>query len=196
MEEDSGVLERGRPWDDARVRQLMILAAIALVAVVVAGVYAWRSGIGPEQLAGLGYPGVFLVTFISGAGILLPVPGQATVMAAGALWNPLIVGIVAGVGNSTGEMVDYAAARAGAVVLQANRRLRWLGSLEKWLDRYGFFAILVMALVPNPIFDAVGIISGSLGYSARKFWVATVLGNSAKYVGMAYIGETARGWFS
>jgi membrane protein YqaA with SNARE-associated domain len=156
--------------------------------------FAWRSGADPERLAALGYPGVFLVMFINGASILFPVPGQAAVLAGGALWNPLLVGIAAGLGNSTGELTNYLVGRAAGTFIAEERRPRAWVRLQGWLSRYGFLTILAIAAVPNPIFDAVSLISGSLGYPARRFWLACALGNSVKYAALAYLGSAAIPW--
>jgi len=181
---------------DLPARRWLLGALVALMVLVVIGLYAWRNGSGLDELRALGYPGVFLVMLISGGGILLPVPGQATVIVAGALWNPLVVGLVAGLGNATGELTGYALGRVGVAALQGGRAPRWWPLLQAWLGRYGFFAILAMALVPNPLFDVVGVLAGSLGYSPRRFWLACLLGNSVKYLGMAYLGGAVMWWLA
>jgi membrane protein YqaA with SNARE-associated domain len=170
------------------------LAAVVLVGVLTlaaAGVYAWRSGARVEDLAGLGYPGVFLVMVLSGASVFFPAPGQAAIFAAGALWNPYLVGLAAGLGNAVGELTGYAAGRAGAGVLGEKRLPGWWGTLKGILNRYGFFGILALALIPNPAFDAVGILAGSLGFPIRRFWLACAIGNSVKYALLANLGDFA-----
>ncbi len=171
----------------------MAATVVILMLVVGVGLYGWWKGIRPESLAALGYPGVFLTMLISGAGTFMPFPGQATILAAGALWNPLLVGLAAGLGNSTGELFGYAAGRAGAEALAGRKRVHLWRVLQSWLARHGFLTILITALVPNPIFDIVGLLAGSVSYPMRRFWVACAVGNSIKYVGMAYLGEVVSG---
>jgi uncharacterized membrane protein YdjX (TVP38/TMEM64 family) len=65
---------------------------------------------------------------------------------------------------------------------------RWWSFLRRWLYSWGFFAILALAVLPNPIFDALGLLAGSMGYSAKRFWLACMLGNSVKYIAAAYLG--------
>lgn len=185
-----GTAPGGRaPWAGTRI--WLILALAALAALVAAGVYAWRSGTDPAELAALGYPGVFLVMFISGCSILFPVPGQAAILAAGAIWNPVLVGVASGLGNSTGELTGYLLGRAAGAAIEERRPPRWWGALQSWVGRYGFFAIMAIAMVPNPVFDAVGLIAGSLEYPARRFWLACAIGNSVKYTALAYLGNAA-----
>ncbi|MDO8690374.1 MAG: VTT domain-containing protein [Dehalococcoidia bacterium] len=164
---------------------------VAMAAMAALGLYAWRNGVRPEDLAALGYPGVFLVMLVSGAGTFLPGPGIAVVLAAGTLWNPILVGLAAGLGNATGELAGYAVGSAGTTALPVFLNNRWVAALKRWLARYGFFAVLALALIPNPVFDAVGLVAGSLGFPIRRFWLACTLGNSAKYVGMACLGAAA-----
>jgi membrane protein YqaA with SNARE-associated domain len=66
--------------------------------------------------------------------------------------------------------------------------------VQAGLRRYGFFAVLALALVPNPAFDAVGLLAGSLRYPPGRFWLACALGNSAKYIAVAYLGDVASWW--
>lgn len=176
-------------------RRWLAVAAALLTLLVAGGVLASRSGIPLEEMAALGYPGVFLVMFVSGCSIIFPVPGQAAVLAAGAVWNPVLVGISAGLGNATGELTGYLAGRAGATVLGGRSAPRWWSLLGRWLSRYGFFAIMGIAAIPNPVFDAIGLLAGSLAYPARRFWLACALGNSVKYTAMAFLGDTVTAWW-
>lgn len=193
-ERRSGLNVAGRPVDG----RLWLAAAVAVVtSLTILGLCLWRTGMRPESLAALGYPGIALVMMISGASLFLSGPAQATVLGAGALWNPILVGLAAGLGNATGELVGYAAGRAGAkgaAALTDRTPPRWWGVLKGWLARYGFFAILVLAMVPNPVFDAVGILAGSLGYPMQRFWLAAAIGNTIKYIGVAYLGGAASFW--
>lgn len=175
----------------AKVGRWMAVGIAALLLLAAAGLHAWRSGVQLEQLAALGYPGVFLVMFLSGSSILFPAPGLAAVLAAGVVWNPVLVGVSAGLGNATGELTGYLAARAGAAALKGRKPPRWWSMLRERLTRYGFLAILLLAMIPNPTFDVVGLLAGSLGYPPRRFWLACALGNSLKYVAVAYLGDAA-----
>lgn len=158
-----------------------------------AGVVAWRAGAQLEQLAALGYPGIFLLMMLSGGSMVFPVPGLAGVLAAGALWNPLLAGLAAGLGNATGELTGYVTGRVGAAVVGHREPPRWWPVLRSWLERYGFLAVVAFATVPNPVFDALGLLAGSTGYPVKRFWLACVIGNSLKYTAMAYLGDAA--WF-
>ncbi len=132
--------------------------------------------------------------FLSSGSILLPAPGFAAVLAAGTLWNPLLVGIAGGLGAATGELSGYLLGVGGGAVLDLKEGKRWQRA-HRWLQRYGFWAILVVAMVPNPLFDVLGLVAGSLSYPARRFWLACAVGNCVKYVALAYLAGSATAWW-
>lgn len=172
-------------------RGALIIGAVLIVGLVVAFI-AW--GVDPAQFAALGYPGVTLLMFISSGSIFLPAPGFAAVLAAGTVWNPLLVGLCAGVGAATGELSGYLLGVGGGSVLDLKDG-KWWGRAQRWLERFGFWAILVVASIPNPVFDVLGVVAGSLGYPAKRFWVACAIGNCAKYVALAYLSSSMVGWW-
>ena len=63
------------------------------------------------------------------------------------------------------------------------------------MRRWGCLTILTLATIPNPFFDAVGILAGSLGYSPRRLWIACMIGNTVKYTALALLGGTAASIF-
>ncbi len=181
-----------KPVDPAR--RFAPAGALLLILPIVL-MYRWFSGTPVEELEGFGYAGVFLAMLVSGGSTFFPVPGQVVVLFYGAVWNPVLVGIASGLGNATGETVGYLTARAATHVFDGIDRSRWTLLFRKWFDRYGFFTILGIAAIPNPIFDIVGIVAATASYPLRRFWLACVLGNCVKYVGMAYFGRVAGAFF-
>lgn len=172
------------------------IAAVGLVLLVL-GVSGWLALARPdfERLAVYGYPGLFLIMLLSSASILLPLPGFATVMAAGTVANPVLIAVSAGLGSALGELTGYVAGCSGRSVIVEGRSARVIGRFEGWLSRYGFGALVLLALVPNPFFDAVGIAAGSLCFPARRFLAACIIGNVAKYFMLAVLGKTVSEMF-
>ena len=155
VEPETSVVGRGK--DTSRPASLWRAVPLLLVLAFLIGLgtHAWRSGVTAEGLAALGYPGIFVLMALSGAGSFIPLPVQAAIFAAGAVWSPLLVGISAGLGSTTGKLAVYSAGRAGNMVLENRVPPSWLSAVRRWLARYGFFAILIVAAIPNPIFDAL-----------------------------------------
>ena len=140
-----------------------------------------------------GYPTLFLVQLLASATLFLPAPGAAFAMAAGTVWDPLWVGVFAGLGSATGELTGYGLGYYGrrAVPIDASRSWRLA---ERGFRRWGFVALLVLALIPNPVVDAVGILAGCLRYPLARYWLATAIGKVLKFGLLAYLAEAAVAW--
>lgn len=165
------------------------LGVVLIVLVLVASVWVAVARPDFNSLAMFGYPGIFVMMAASSASILAPLPGFATVMAAGSVANPLLIALFAGSGSALGEFTGYLAGYGGKAIIE-EKNIRVLKPIERWLRRYGFFALVVFAAIPNPFFDVVGLVAGSLSYPARRFLVAVALGNITKYLMLAYLGKT------
>lgn len=180
MQERMRLLGRGRT-----------IAAVILVLLLVAVVgFAALRGADVQSLATLGYPGVAILMFLSSSTVLFPAPGFAAVLAAGTVWNPLLVGVAGGVGAATGELSGYLLGVGGTSVLRLHQDRRWR-RVHDWLERYGLASVLLLASIPNPLFDILGVVAGSLAFPVRRFWLACAVGNSLKYVALAYLANSA-----
>jgi membrane protein YqaA with SNARE-associated domain len=171
--------------------------ALLVGLLLVLAIYLVARGADLHSLLAFGYPGVSVVMFFSSATVLLPAPGFATVLAASGLvqLNPYVLGLFAGIGSSAGELTGYLVGLGGRKAFHRSDG-RWLRRTEYFMRRWGFLTILTMATIPNPFFDAVGILAGSLGYSPRRLWVACMIGNTVKYTALALLGGTAASIFS
>ena len=135
-----------------------------------------------------GYLGVFVVNMVTCATILFPIPGEAINVAAGSLLNPITVTLVATSGATIGEMTSYAAGFYGRKVLLERYAERYAHA-ERWMNRYGLFAVFLFALVPMLIFDLLGIVSGCTRYNLPKFAAATFAGRFLRCLLLAYAGH-------
>lgn len=164
------------------IRLIVMLGVIALTVVLVIN----REKI--QELQAFGYPGIFLVSILANATILVPVPGVVFTSAMGAVFNPFWVSIAAGSGAALGELSGYMAGFSGqAVVENAKRYERVVG----WMRKYGDITILVLAFFPNPLFDLAGMLAGMLKMPVWKFLFYCVIGKVLKMMMFAYAGD----WF-
>jgi len=134
-----------------------------------------------------GYLGIFAISLVSSASIILPLPSFAIVFAAGAMLNPLLVGIAAGIGCAIGELTGYAIGFGGKQALNRKHR-KLLERTEAWAEKHGFFAVVVLfAATPMPD-DIVGILGGALSYNLKKFFIASLIGKLALNLALAFAG--------
>jgi membrane protein DedA with SNARE-associated domain len=166
-------------------RRSIYLSIVVAVVMVIGSVALLRSEIDFAQFASWGYFGVFLVTAIGNATLFLPVPGIAAVFAAGAFLNPVGVALAAGLGSAIGETVGYVIGQGGGE-MAANTQ--WYPRIEQWFKRYGGIAIFVLAVIPNPLFDMVGLVAGAAHYPVGRFILATFLGKTLRSFILAWLG--------
>lgn len=165
-------------------------AGAALIFSVLITVVIFSMGDRLAELQTYGYLGVFVIAILGNATIILPVPGIAVVFVGGGVLNPLIVGLIAGIGEPLGELTGYLAGYGGSAVVEDRERYE---HIRRWMERRGFLTLFVLAVVPNPLFDLAGMAAGMLRYPVAKFLLACWLGKTIKAVAIAYLGLAFRG---
>jgi len=143
------------------------------------------------DLAKFGYPGIFIISVLANATVLLPAPGVAVVFAMGSIFNPLIVGIVAGVGGGIGELSGYMAGFSGQAVIERGGIYE---RIHPFMQKYGPATIFVLAAIPNPFFDLGGVAAGALKMPLRTFLIWCILGKILKMLTFAYAGAYSIDW--
>jgi len=141
------------------------------------------------ELSAYGYIGVFLISLLSSATILIPAPGWAVVVALSKTLDPYILGIAAGVGSGLGEMVGYEVGNGARRLIDKN------DNNIKAIEKYGAVAIFFLAFIPNPLFDVAGLAAGALKMPMWKFLLATVSGRILRFFLLAYLGSWALAQF-
>ncbi|KMZ74366.1 putative Vacuole membrane protein [Zostera marina] len=103
-----------------------------------------------------------------------------------------IEAILWGLGTALGELPPYFISRAALmserktnVIVEFNEYSCYgfisslLNQIKKWLfSHLNFITILVLASVPNPLFDLVGIMCGQFGIPFWQFFLATLIGKA------------------
>ena len=144
-----------------------------------------------NRLTGLGaygYPGLFLVNLLSSATLILPAPGLALALAAGAALNPYFVGLAVGSGSALGELTGYVVGASGRGMVENDPNYP---RVRGWMEKSGLWVIFVLSLVPNPIFDVAGIVSGAMHIPLWKFLAVAWCGKVIKSTLVALAGAGA-----
>lgn len=138
-------------------------------------------------LAKYGYLGIFLGLLASNATILVPVPGVFLLFIGGTFLNPLLVGVVGGLGGALGEMTGYLFGRAGRKFVSRESEF---AMARRLYDKYGYGIVYLFAATPLP-FDIIGIICGLIRVDPKKFLLLVFLGKTTQYTIYAYVGLEA-----
>ena len=147
-----------------------------------ADVWAWMGNL----VATYGYSGAFLISIFGNFTVFFPVPFVLTIYAFGATLNPLLLGLVCGVGSTIGEFSAYLIGRGGRRVIDERYGER-LESAKLLVQEYGMAVIFVFAVLPLPD-DLILIPLGMLRYSLKKAMIAMFLGKTIMCVAVAYAG--------
>ena len=173
-----------------------IFAALGVMAIVyVIGYFVLDANL--DALKRWGYLGVFLIALAGSATIVLPTPSSVAIFSSGVLLDPvfgiqapLLVGLVAGLGDALGEFSGYALGYAGTDLL---RHQRMYAVFSRWMGRNGTATIFLLSTFPNPFFDIAGAAAGTTRMSPLRFFIATLGGKIVKDLFLAYGGSFSAG---
>jgi len=172
------------------VRLLALVGVIALIVVL----FVFREQV--KKLERYGYVGIFLISIAANATIIIPIPGVAFTTAMGAIFNPVGVAIAAGLGASLGELTGYLAGFSGQGVVE---RVALYEKLTAWMKAHQNLAygmIVLLAFIPNPLFDLAGMASGALKIPLWRFLLACSIGKILKMLCFAYAGYYSISWLT
>lgn len=158
---------------------------LGLVAAIVISILVFVFRKSFVRLEGYGYLGIFLISVLGNATVILPVPVVLTAFIGGGILNPAAVGIITAIGAGIGELTGYLAGFSGRAVIKRDKGLL---KVEGWLKKYGIWTLFILAAIPNPLFDLAGIVAGAGKIPVWKFLVAVWLGKAVKFLLISYLG--------
>src|ERR1051326_22238 len=168
-----------------------ILALLILLTMAATAVALWKGLISIEWLASFGYRGIFLVSLINS---ISPVAGPsqiATFLIASKL-NPMLVGIAGGVGGAIGELTGYlfGYSMRSSLSRQAEQKFERVKNWRfiRFSHERSFVPLFILASIPNPFFDPISALAGSLRIAFPKYFVPVLLGRTLRHVVIAYAG--------
>lgn len=173
--EDKKTFTRGQ-----KIWRIGLLVAVLVLTILL---LVYRDRI--QHLEAYGYPGIFLLSILTNATVLVPLPGVIFTSAMGGVFNPFWVAIASGSGATLGELSGYMAGVGGQVWLN---NLDWYHRLENWIKKYNHWPIILLAFIPNPFFDLARFIAGAGKVPIWKFLLFTWIGKIGKMLLFAYLG--------
>ncbi|MHB8086180.1 MAG: YqaA family protein [Dehalococcoidia bacterium] len=178
-------------WNRERILQIATLVFVILLIVLI----VWQRkniaefSVGLAKYWGLKYLAIFILSMLASASIVIPVPGLAFTSLIGAIstnpWDPLLVGIVSGLGATIGESTGYLLGFSGRMAIPDTPNYE---KVVGWMSKWGNLSIFLLALIPNPLFDLAGIAAGILKYPLWKFILVGGAGRLPKHILFSYLG--------
>jgi membrane protein YqaA with SNARE-associated domain len=149
----------------------------------------------------LGYPGAFLVSFLGNATILVPFPYILTSFILGGLtdgithefvFDPLVIGILSGIGATLGEMTGYVVGYTGGRLIDENQKSgfrRYAEDHPRWTP----FVLWFLAVTPIPD-DVLVVPLGAAKYPWWKVILPQFIGKTMFLTAIAYSGRLSLGF--
>ncbi len=180
-------------------RRPLLLALFLIVIIALAAVFFAHEDLYAmlRSLGELGYPGIFLLSFIGAASVIVPIPYTVVLLTISAPqfgFNLLLLAIVAAFGAAVGELVGYGLGYAGRRVV-SKRYDRRLNAMLRIFDRFGMPAVFIFALTPLPD-DLLFIPLGLMHYSLWKAFIPCVAGKFLMSLIVVYVGSAAGQMFA
>lgn len=138
-----------------------------------------------KRLGNYGYIGVFGLTLLASASIVMPSPALGVAALAGKTLNPWLVGLAGGIAAGLGEVTGYMAGLSGSPLVE---RSRFYPRVERWVRRWGGLTIFVLAFIPGPVLDLAGIAAGTMRMPLRRFLLACLAGKIIRFTLVAWSG--------
>jgi uncharacterized membrane protein YdjX (TVP38/TMEM64 family) len=88
----------------------------------------------------------------------------------------------------------YVAGVSGQAVVENMRLYDRLLDRMRQHTRATVFVLIIMAAIPNPAFDLVGIAAGTLRVPLPRFILSAFAGNLVKMLAFAYAGAYSFSW--
>ncbi len=183
-----------RAHDVSHTPRTKVLRLLLLLVVIALSLWLVSVREHAAKLSQFGYPGIMLINAITSGTVLIPMPGVIVTYTLGGVFNPLLVALAAAAGAALGELSGYAAGVSGqAVVGNMHLYNRMLARMRQH-TRATMLVLVIMAAIPNPAFDLVGIAAGTLRVPLLRFFLSAFAGNLVKMLAFAYAGAYSFSW--
>jgi len=141
-----------------------------------------------ERFATTAYLVVFVISLVSNASIIVPVPIFVAIMITAAkYWDPVLVALAASVAGTLGEITGYYAGYFGKRIVHLENAPGY-DRLVGWMKRYGPWGIFLISLQPILPFDVAGLLAGASKLPVWKFLLPCWAGKFPKYLLACYLG--------
>ena len=166
------------------------VAAIVWLSILIAVVMTlFRETV--AQLGNWGYVGAFVINGISSASVVLPAPGGAIVLLMAPDYNPLVLGVAAGMGGALGSLTAYLVGVHARPALQGRCHYP---RAHRLMHRFGSVLLILATLMPVSPGDFMGVLAGATRYPVRRYLVYVTIASVIKMTVMVYAAVASFAW--
>lgn len=129
--------------------------------------------------------GVLTACFLANASVLLPSSSILIVVEYSLIIDPFLVALCGSFGASLGEMTGFYVGKHGRIIVP-DKFMNWV---KAKLERHNCLLVLLFSILPLPVFDVVGILSGAMKMNALKFFGICFVGKLIKMLCYALLAR-------
>lgn len=195
-------MKKDNDYDIEFKKIALIVVMIALFIGVIIYLFKMNPALFQNLVESYGLIGLFIVTIVSNATIVLPLPVDILIFLFAdfpffplGIFNPLLLALIISFAASIGEMSAYLVGLFGVSSLEKmkSKTLAQVEEMELRLHKLGMIVIILGALTPFP-FDVIGIAAGLLRFDVKKFFIGCYIGKFFRYLIIAYAGYYSLGF--
>lgn len=160
-----------------KVRKISEIVLIILIIGLSITIFLTKDKI--QNISSWGYLGVLLFCFLANATVFLPAPSLMIAASCALIMNPWLVAICGSLGSTLGEFVGYAFGTATKDL--SPRFQKFLAKITSKIHNQTLL-VFILAMLPLPLFDVVGIYSGGTKMNVIKFFLACFFGKFIKMI--------------
>jgi membrane protein YqaA with SNARE-associated domain len=165
-------------------RKAVVNIVAVIVTAIISAVILYETLVAGSLLQETGLLGIFLASMFSHLTVIgrdMFVPAFLNLMS---YYNPFLLGFSAGLGAAIGEVSTY---YWGLGIQEAFKEDKQSSLVTKWIEKYGFLAILLVAASPLPDTPIV-LLAGTARFPFKKFLAIQIIGKIAYYSLGAFVG--------
>ncbi len=149
--------------------------------------------INPIHLLGIiGFFLFFIVMAIQG--LLVPIPSELVLLAAGMIWGIVGGGIMGVIGSMAAALLCYYVSRKGGRPLAEKFVGKSAISMaDDFIHKYGMTAIVVARLLPFVAFDPISYTAGIVDLDVKKYTIGTLIGSIPRAFFYSWLGASLTG---
>jgi len=139
---------------------------------------------------GVAAPVIFILLHILQT-VVAPIPGAILVIAGGLIWGAYLGTLLSVIGAFTGSLICFWLSRTlGRPFVEKFAKKEDLEFTDKFFQKYGIPAIILLRLIPLMAFDVISYGAGMTKMDFKKYATATLIGMIPSTLFYSYIGFT------
>ena len=140
----------------------------------------------------LGIIGFFLFFIVMAIqGLLVPIPSELVLLAAGMIWGIVGGGIMGVIGSMAAALLCYYVSRKGGRPLAEKFVGKSAISMaDDFIHKYGMSAIIVARLLPFVAFDPISYTAGIVDLDVKRYAIGTFIGSIPRAFFYSWLGAS------